>query len=61
MRNTLTRKFLAASAVGVFALGAAACSSDDDDPGDDPIEDPVEDVGDEVEDGVDEVEDGVDE
>jgi len=48
MRNTLTRKILAASAVGAFALGAAACSSDGtDDPSNDPIEDPVEDVVDE--------------
>lgn len=56
MKNTLTRKFLAASAVGAFALGAAACSSDGtDDPTDDPIEDPVEDVGDGVDSVVDTV------
>lgn len=54
MRNTMTRKLLAASAAGVFAVGAAACSSDDtEDPGDDPTE--------EIDDGVEEVDDGVDE
>ncbi len=51
MRKTVTRKLLAASAVGVLALGGAACSSSDDSPGDDPIDDPVEDP---VEDVVDE-------
>lgn len=54
MTNTVTRKLLAASAVGVLALGGAACSSSDDSPGDDPIEDPVEDVVDDGGETVDE-------
>lgn len=63
MRNTVTSKLLAASAVGVLTLGAAACSSDDDSPGDDPIEDPIDDGVDEVDDGVEEDlgDDGIDE
>lgn len=65
MRNTMTRKLLAASAVGVFAVGAAACSSDDtEDPGDDPteeIDDGIDDGVEEVDDGVEEIDDGVEE
>ena len=62
MTTTLTRKFVAASAIGIFSLGAAACSSDG---AENDVEDPIEDVGDDIEDGgedvVDEVEDGADE
>ena len=48
MSKTLTRKILSASTVGILALGAAACSSDETDPIDDPVE--------EVDPGLDEVE-----
>ena len=47
-----------------FALGAAACSNDDDEPGDpveNEVEEEVENEGDEVEDELDEVEDELDE
>ncbi|WP_148288716.1 hypothetical protein [Ilumatobacter nonamiensis] len=57
MRNTLSTKIIAASAVGVLSLGAAACSSDDDGNDDDPIED----VGDSIEEGVDDVGDEMEE
>ena len=51
----MTRKILAVSTVGAFAIGAAACTSDgtDDSPGDDPIEEPAGDIGDDVEEPVD--------
>lgn len=41
MKKTLTSKILAASAVGVFALGTVACGSDTDDPAD-PVEEPAD-------------------
>ena len=44
MKNTLTSKIVAASAVGVLTLGAAACSSDDTDDPSDPVEE-IEDGG----------------
>jgi hypothetical protein len=44
----LTRRILAASAVGVLSLGAVACSDDDGD--DDDIDNPVDGVDDQVDD-----------
>ncbi len=44
----ITRKIIAASAVGVLSLGAAACSDDDGD--DDDIDNPVDGVDDQLDD-----------
>lgn len=48
MKNTLTHKILAGSAVAVLSLGVAACS--DDDGNDDDIDNPVDGVDDQLDD-----------
>lgn len=56
--HSVTRRVVAASAVAVFALGAAACS--DDDGNDDDIDNPVDGVDDQVDDGLEELEEDID-
>jgi hypothetical protein len=46
--NSITRRILAASAVGILSLGAAACSDDDGD--DDDLDNPVDGVDDQLDD-----------
>ncbi|MGA9278466.1 hypothetical protein [Ilumatobacter sp.] len=62
MRNTLSTKILAATAVGILSIGAAACSSDGDDNENptDTIDDVVDSAVDEVEGVVDTIDDAVD-
>lgn len=58
MQNTLTRKFLAASAVGILSLGAVACS--DDDGNEDDVDNPLDGVDDKVDDVSEDIEGEVD-
>ena len=46
--TSLTRRIIAASAIGVLSLGAAACS--DDDGNDDDLDNPVDGVDDQLDD-----------
>jgi hypothetical protein len=55
-KQTITRKFLAVSAIAALSVGAVAC--DDDDDGN--IDDPSDDIEQEFDEGVDDVEEGVD-
>ena len=47
-RTSISRRLVAASAVAIFALGAAACS--DDDGNEDDLDNPVDGVDDQVDD-----------